>query len=701
MGQQKTLVIPKNPKVGLSLSGGGAKGFAHIGVIKVLDSLGIKIDYVGGTSMGAIIGGMYAAGYSGKEMEAILEKTDVGSILLNDKQRSEVSFFSKSNEKYFISFPIKKNKIQLPSSLSNGQRTIYFLNDLFKDVRSVKDFRQLPIPFLCVATNLETGQAKVFEEGEITDAIMASAAFPSLLDPIKIGDSLYIDGGVSINYPSELLKKKGMDIVIGVNLNQGLEKVENLSNFIKVLSQIINYGIQKNYREQQDFTEIDIKPNLEGKSMMNFENKKEIIDSGYAKALEYLPLFEKLPKTSFVKIKHSISRNPILSTLYKIDQVILKNSNRFDVNYAKGKMRLKTPSLVSFNRLNKMIDRLYSTGNYKLIRYEINQDNGNTLKLDVTESSDYNFIKVGLHYDKIFSSGLLLNYTSRKFIFHNSNLSLDVVFGNSPRYYFNYFIDNGYIPGLGLNSSALSFNFIDSDQKNLLNNWSVFRNEVYLESILSEIIAFGGGFSYDYLEKNKPTTSVQKEKFINPYFFIKSDTQDDSIFPTRGVFFNTEIKFFNINNTSKKEKGFQIQSRFKFNYPLSKIISLQSDNYLGLTFDKAPDIYLYRFGGLFHQKILNFHSFTGQEIGNIISDNILSLNSSIQIQLFKNYYIIPNIQLLSTFKKIEDFGVLKFNHKNIGISGAYNSIIGEIRLNYSQDFMLKKGILNFTFGYWF
>ncbi len=221
---KENLVIPPHPKIGLSLSGGGAKGFAHIGVLKVLDSMGVKVDYIGGTSMGAIIGGLYATGYTGKDIENIILNTDFYNVLSSSSPRQQTSFFSKNVDKYLLKIPIQKGKIVLPSSISSGQKNLAMFKELFQNYSSVQDFSKLPIPFFCIATNIETGGVKQLESGDLSQSIMASSAFPGLLDPVKIGDSLYVDGGITINYPSGPLKKKGMDIVIGVNLDQGFEK---------------------------------------------------------------------------------------------------------------------------------------------------------------------------------------------------------------------------------------------------------------------------------------------------------------------------------------------------------------------------------------------------------------------------------------------------------------------------------------------
>ncbi|HCO20743.1 MAG TPA: patatin, partial [Flavobacteriaceae bacterium] len=181
---KENLKIPQNPKIGLSLSGGGAKGFAHVGVLKVLDSLGVKVDYISGTSMGAIVGGLYASGYTGKDIEKIILDTDFYNLIFNQNNRAESSFFNKSVDKYLLKIPIKNGKATLPTSISSGQKNLYLLKELFKNVSNINDFSKLPIPFMCVATNLETGKIKIFENGDLSKSILASSAFPSLMDPV-------------------------------------------------------------------------------------------------------------------------------------------------------------------------------------------------------------------------------------------------------------------------------------------------------------------------------------------------------------------------------------------------------------------------------------------------------------------------------------------------------------------------------------
>ena len=201
-------------KVGLVLSGGGAKGLAHIGALKVIEETGIRVDYIGGTSMGAIIGALYASGYSANQLDSIFNMVDFNTLIQDDIPRSAKTFYEKDeSEKYAITLPFDHFKVGFPSGLSKGQNVYNLLSQLTLHVSDIKDFNKLPIPFFCVATNVETGKEVILDKGYLPRAITASGALPSLFSPVIINDTIYVDGGVTNNYPVDEVRSKGADIV--------------------------------------------------------------------------------------------------------------------------------------------------------------------------------------------------------------------------------------------------------------------------------------------------------------------------------------------------------------------------------------------------------------------------------------------------------------------------------------------------------
>ncbi len=695
-------VIPKNPKIGLSLSGGGAKGFAHIGVLKVLDSLGVKVDYISGTSMGAIVGGLYASGYSGKEIEKVVMETDFYTIIANEKTRQETSFFNKSVDKYLLTIPIANGKVNfLPKAISTGQKNIYLLKELFKNVSNIDDFAKLPIPFMCIATNLESGKMEVFEKGDLVSSIMASSAFPGLMDPVKIGDSIYIDGAMTINYPSKPLRNKGIDVVIGVDLSQGLAKGNELQSAISILNQVIDFGIQKETKNQYQYTDINIHPDLKGMSATSYDSKKAILDSGYVEAKKYSNILSLLPKKTKDLLRSPI--NSVYSNVYKIDSLEVENANIFGKNYILGKMNLKLPSMQTYGNINKMVDKLYATNNYKLINYDlIQKDDKNFLKLNVTEDDTRFFLKFGLHYDEVFKTGLLLNATAKRLLFRNAIISLDIVVGDKPRYYFNYFIDNGYIPGFGIYASGMPLDLKDL-KGNRIDTWNWLRNEVFIQSIWKDRYAIGGGLSHDYFESRIANGNFGNSKnFINPYIFIKSDTRDDKDFGTRGFYLNAEGKALDLFDKEEKEKIFQAKATIHINMPFNPLFTYKLNLFGGFTIgDNLHPYYQYKTGGLFEQNLGNFTHFGGYEFGYSGSNNLLTASNDFQFKVYKNYYLIANVSIANLFKDIKIKDVLQINESSAGLTAGYKSPFGQIKLNYSRSLNRKNGIFNVILGHWF
>lgn len=240
--------------------------------------------------------------------------------------------------------------------------------------------------------------------------------------------------------------------------------------------------------------------------------RKKILDSGYVEGLKYTQILDQLPKRSFDRLRQRV--NPIYSNVYKIDSISIEGSKIYGKNYTLGKMGLRLPSLQTYGSINKMIDKLVATNNYRFINYDIVQENdANYLKLYVTEDDTRHFLKFGLHYDEVFKTGLLLNYSAKRLLFKNSNLSVDVIVGDRLRYYLNYFIDNGYIPGFGIYSSGMSFDLKNVDN-NVIDKWEWSRNEAYIQSVWKDKYAIGGGISHDYFRAEINGENIRYGRFF-------------------------------------------------------------------------------------------------------------------------------------------------------------------------------------------
>ena len=269
----------EDPKVGLVPSGGGAKGLAHIGALKIIEDSGVEIDYIGGTSMGAIIGALYASGYSARQLDSIFEELDFDELIQDEIPRKSKTFYEKTEtDKYAVTLPFDGFKVSFPSGLSKGQNVYNLFSKLTSHVSEIDDFSELPIPFFCMATNVETGEEIMLESGYLPQAISASGALPSLFSPVIIDEQVLIDGGVKNNYPVEELRAKGMDIIIGVDVQDSLKTRKDLNSAFDVLVQINNFRSIEEMNGKREQTDVYINPNIDEFTVVSFDEGRNIID---------------------------------------------------------------------------------------------------------------------------------------------------------------------------------------------------------------------------------------------------------------------------------------------------------------------------------------------------------------------------------------------------------------------------------------
>lgn len=277
-------------KIGYAISGGGARGFAHIGMLKVLEANGIKPDYISGTSIGAYIGALYAMGYQATEIESMTVGINWDSVFSDDWKREELFIGQKRWAPYGNAF-FRLDQAwtpQLPQAVITGNRINLQLFGMFAPASRITDFQKLPIPFSCVATDLITGEIKEFRSGSLMQGVRASMSVPSVLQPFPLKNQLYIDGGISQNLPGKQVKAMGADFVIGLKVNSTLRKLHQLPGLIQVLDQTINIGMISRMNEELDYCDYIFSPDLSGFSVMDFAKAKAIIATGEQYAKEHI-----------------------------------------------------------------------------------------------------------------------------------------------------------------------------------------------------------------------------------------------------------------------------------------------------------------------------------------------------------------------------------------------------------------------------
>jgi NTE family protein len=239
-----TDIIPSRPEVALVLSGGGAKGLAHIGVLKVLEELHVPVDCVIGTSMGALVGGIYAAGVEPETMQKIIAETDIAELFNDNPPRSEISYQIKKDDYrplFDLNMGFNNFELELPYGASAGYRFELFLKEFIGLGSSIStlDFDDLPTPYRGTATDLETGDLKVFNQGDLARVMRASMSLPAVVAPTVIDDHIYVDGGLIRNLPIDIGRQTCGEVIIAVNLGTTPKSRDEIKNILDVASQAV------------------------------------------------------------------------------------------------------------------------------------------------------------------------------------------------------------------------------------------------------------------------------------------------------------------------------------------------------------------------------------------------------------------------------------------------------------------------------
>ena len=709
----------KRPTVGLVMSGGGAKGFAYIGLLKVIQEAGLRIDYIGGTSIGSIMAGLYAIGYGPDSIAAIIRGQDWDALMKDEIARKYISYEEKEfGEKYIVTFPIKKKKIGMAASLYQGQNINLMLNRYFSPAYDVENFNNLQTPFLCVGTNLLNGDAVVINKGYLPMAVRASMSIPGYFSPTKYEGDYLVDGGVVNNYPVKKVKEMGAQIIVGLDVQSGLQKnINELNSITAVLDQISSYYRIAANKEGYKLTNFYI-PIKMPYGMMDFKNCDSIIAIGERVGRMY---FDKLK--ALADSLNAIEDKPIKTYNTKpldsvfVNNVIYKGYDKISLKYFENFFDKVKNSYISIDEIEHNINLMYGSRFFQHVFYKFEQvGNGTNLIIDIKES-DPGYLSAGVHYDNDYLGSLLVNGSFRNVLGKRTKLFANLVLGTNPRLRALYMIDNGAKPGFGVKLDLYSFDF-DYYQKDVkVNNYKFinYKSSVFVNSVMKNLYSFRAGFEYEY-------------------FRFKQEIQIDTLLDKYGEFSSYGTLFASFSADTRNHyyfptKGFKSDFRVEYVMPLSKnwasdiftnsvIIYLKYNHYFKLSdrFVLNPGLFasgaikqkdipvqhLYAAGGLNPNNYIDTYvDFTGVQFIQSFGYYMGIARMKLQYNFYKKMYLKLRTDVGVNEMEIDDV----FKSENFmcgyGLTVSYNSFIGPVELTVMGSNLNPTVMLFFNLGFWF
>lgn len=430
-------------KIGLALSGGGARGAAHVGVLKVLEEMQVPIDYIAGTSMGAVIGGLYASGMKSKELEQALLAMEWGAVFQDQEQRIDRSFHRKQDDRLYLSKlkpGVKQGEVKLKTALVQGQKFDLVLNRLTKKMAYISDFDDMEIPFRAVAADIATGKEVVLKEGNLAQAIRASMSVPAVFSGVELNNQLLVDGGIANNLPVSVVKAMGADIVIAIDISARLYDKQELSSALNVLDQLSSLLTRSNTEKQIAMLseqDILIVPDFGNDiTSADFDKIPSAIELGWNAANQYRSRFSKFASNTPQLVKVTVDgpqQMPVLNFIR------IENDSILSDQLLKNHLGLYPGDKLDLDILEKGIGRIYGLDIFSNVRYElVSEAQQNGLVVHAAEKSwGTSFFQFGMELATDTDAGesmfnLAASYTHMPLNELNGEWRTAVQFGEEP-----------------------------------------------------------------------------------------------------------------------------------------------------------------------------------------------------------------------------------------------------------------------------
>ncbi|WP_338984632.1 autotransporter phospholipase A1 FplA [Fusobacterium nucleatum] len=699
----------KNLKVALVLSGGGVKGYAHLGVLRVLERENIKIDYITGTSIGAFIGTLYSIGYTVDEIEKFLDDVNVSNFLETITDNTNLSLEKKESLKKYsvhLSFDNELN-FSFPKGLRGTGEAYLLLKGLLGKYEHMDNFDNFPIPLRIIATNLNTGETKAFSKGDVAKILIASMSIPSIFEPMKIDGEIYVDGLVSRNLPVEEAYEMGADIVVASDIGAPVVEKDDY-NILSVMNQASTIQASNITKISREKASILISPDVKNISALDSSKKEELMKLGKVAAEKQIDKIKLLAKADNKKKKE----NFVTNSDAKIIINKIEYNDKFDKNTVivlndifKG--LLNNP--ISKKDIDKKIIDVYSSKYMDKVYYTV--DNG-VLYLD-GEKAHSNRIGVGANYQTgygtTFNIGTDLFFNGK----FGNNINLNFKFGDylgadlGTLTYYGVKNRFGILTNIGYNESPF---FLYKNRRKFakfMNREAYLNIGIFTQPTNNSMISYGVLSKFSSLKQDTGDSLSQNleysENQTKTYIRLKYDNLDSISNPTKGIKADFIYNFASSFGKSKSNlygPAYSIKGYIPINPKLSFVYGLNSASLRG---DRIRADQRIRLGGTYTNINNNEFEFYGFNYQEKQVKDLISLTLGFKHKIIYSLYFNTKFNI-ATFTENNSFGnnnsrLWKNYSKGMGISISYDSPIGPIEFSISSDLRHKRPIGSISIGY--
>lgn len=705
-------------KVAVVLSGGGAKGIAHIGALKVIEEAGIPIDYVVGTSMGSIVGGLYSIGYDAAMLDSLARNEKWPFLLSDQVLRKYMSLPERErSDRYLLTYPFAKNKEKrIPTGLIRGQNLGLLFAKLAIGYEDA-DFSKFPIPFACVASDVVNGEKVVLDKGSLPEAMRSSMAIPGVFTPVRKDSMLLVDGGIVDNFPTDIAKERGADIIIGVDVQSGYKTIDELNSVTDILGQIVDFFSVDEYDENVKLATVHIHPDLKGYTAADFNpvDVDTFLIRGERAAREKWDDLLKVRRQ--LGLPDSITPAPYtpyvaLDTI-PVGKITFTGSTLRDKYRFLRRAQLKEGGDVTIANLDRAISELYGTEAYSTIDYSFTGGPRYDLNI-IMKKNPQSLLGFGLRFDTEELASILLNATINFNTKYSSSVSLTGRINVCPYVKVGYAVENNYQKRFSV-SYMFQHNDIDFYTHGKKTQNSNFRRQT-VELGFADVywlnFMYQAGLRFEYFNHRSllhtgddTDMSESKAKGIFSYYaLLEYETLNDTYFPTRGMSAHAEYSLYTDNMTTYEGHSpfSAVSASYSMAVPLNRRFTLLPSIYGRVLIGQyVANPYINVIGGTYFGKYLPQQvPFAGINHIEMIDNSVMVLKAGLRYHIGGNHYATAVFN--GGVTENDFFELLKGSYMWGGsVSYAYRSKFGPLEATLGLSNWTKKLEFYASLGYTF